>query len=355
MSSFLVSGNTLLSSYHSLINSYNIAVEMNKVKMSLDSKSRRQRCLQSQKTRKQFERSLPPSCATLIIVPLALLEHWCEQILRHLSLRHLADNDSGGSADDAQESLRGLVYLDGLGDIVDVQTPLSSLQMRGDQFLDCADQVSGYLIVITTLERCAAEGRKLSGDTTILSTTTIEAGDYGDYMHKSGLLQRRWLRLIVDEGHELTLVKKAKRTNNGTTTTTSTGDSVSDISASFGHQKLLVQATSFLHMIAAERRWIMSGTPTTGARAEEELSTLFTSLSFLRHPAILEGRIGSKANKSNTVNNNYYNNQNNSVADMGSLWRREVIEKCVKQDAASWGEVTALLQPILVRHTKVML
>ena len=38
-----------------------------------------------------IERQLLPTSATLVVVPDALLEHWCEQLRRHLNLRYFGD------------------------------------------------------------------------------------------------------------------------------------------------------------------------------------------------------------------------------------------------------------------------
>ena len=78
-----------------------------KIKCNLD---RRQRQFFSSSIgiRIKLERSLLPSAATLIIVPLVLLEHWYEQLHRHIGMLYLVNNNEG----------RGVVYLDGLGNII---------------------------------------------------------------------------------------------------------------------------------------------------------------------------------------------------------------------------------------------
>ena len=83
-----------------------------------------------------FERSLRPSAATLIVVPLALLEHWYEQVVQHVGLHYFSRYDYdeeydgvledhlGGNMDEDSASKdalvrvkhRGIVYLDGLGE-----------------------------------------------------------------------------------------------------------------------------------------------------------------------------------------------------------------------------------------------
>eukprot|EP00966_Prymnesium_polylepis_P072586 1685219-Prymnesium_polylepis.1 len=50
---------------------------------------------------------------------MALLEHWYEQLRRHVDLRALQGRPDGGGA-------RGAVWIDGLGDVADV----SDFRMR---------------------------------------------------------------------------------------------------------------------------------------------------------------------------------------------------------------------------------
>jgi len=75
-------------------------------------------------------------------------------------------------------------------------------------------------------------------------------------MHRSQLLKVRWLRLMIDEGHQL-----------------ETDNNLFD----------------FIHQVAAERRWVVSGTPVTGNEDNLDynstaLDQLQRILYFLRHP-----------------------------------------------------------------------
>ena len=86
----------------------------------------------------------------------------------------------------------------------------------------------------------------------------------GDIFRDSGaqrspLLELRWLRLVVDEGHAL------------------------------GAHSASLGAADFISEIAAERRWVLSGTPTTGDQQADDvvsdsLQQIQRLLSFLRHP-----------------------------------------------------------------------
>ncbi len=414
----------------------------------------------------KMERELWPSAATLIIVPLALLEHWYEQIMRHLNLAYFtyddsstkcestqtpttsqtstsppstaanttassSEDDSDGMAhdegdaillaagrgviaqrkaqqnkrpatgnhtleedDDAMgeqesepatpkrkskrerqrerlEALRGIVYLDGLGDIVDIVPPVSKLLLQNDTMITLPpQQLSSYLIVVTTLERCISE-KKLAMPTSQWSHVSL-----------SPLLQIRWLRLIVDEGHELGRTSlstdafdasssgstgnkqqaKKKRKSAGTAppvpsstasvTSTQTASTAAHSHGSGGSQVItstpardcqnetsislrnLSYATQFISSLAAERRWIMSGTPTTGSNSDEGLRQLFRLLIFLRHPKYT--LIGST-----------------SLQDNEMQWEKQIVKPCKIQHEDSWQEVIALLKQIMVRHTKV--
>jgi hypothetical protein len=282
----------------------------------------------------RLEKSLRPSSATHLIAPLTLIELWFEQITRHVNLRYLCGDDfkTGSSG-----LPRGVVYIDGLGDIADLSAPLPKVQAvaRGGEI--SAAEMSTYLIVITSLERCTHEYRR----------SMVQNGSA--VADRCPFLSIRWLRIVVDEGHELSplnippAAKKKKqaiaspatpatpqdplsqllsgqtpthRSNSadamsivsmitsGTTSSSSNASAASNASASaangenenegglgfdafakdraFEEQRRL--AAIFINSIAAERRWVMSGTPTRGnssAAALDQVS-LIPSLSLRR-------------------------------------------------------------------------
>lgn len=207
----------------------------------------------------RYERSLLPSAATLIVVPQNLLEHWYEQIIRHLNLEFFSSDEGAEGVGAPNRSIgRGVVYLDGLGDIVDVQSPLSKLHIK--ETIN-STYLSTYFIVVTTFERCILEDMKAS------KIMSYEDDNYK--LRDSQLLTIRWLRLIVDEGHEL-----GKKVD----TPKKKGDSHSGAPDNAHHLQ------RFVSNIAAERRWVMSGTPTSGTDTKAGLFQLHRILLFLRHP-----------------------------------------------------------------------
>ena len=270
-----------------------------------------------------LERSLHPSAATLIIVPMALLEHWFEQIKRHLSLDFLAHkvatpselkdamengwnelSTQGVDDEDTLAGRRGVVYFDGLGDILDVSAPLPRLRVGGDR--KSALELSQYLIVVTTFERCASLQQQVASQREVnryLSQRSVSATVSSSTAME--LSQVRWLRLIVDEGHEL-----------GAQSATSKGPDDA------------TPTTAFIRDIAAERRWVMSGTPTTGTKSSLALAQIQKLLVFLRHK---EWGVG---------------------VDAQASWMRLVAQPFLRQEPTAREILKICLGQIMIRHTK---
>jgi hypothetical protein len=469
-----------------------IRLEMNVVREGLDRSNRKhKRALNASplQRRIQFERSLSPSAATLIICPLALLEHWYEQISRHLNLQYFcSSNDrSGDNEEDGEEKeetggegenmdkrsrCRGVVYLDGLGDIVDVDAPLSRLRMDSSTRHHSAESVqmlSRYLIVVTTFERCAAEfqrvqdslgslseqfeaggtssssssGRSRSAASTSASVGGNVSSGATTASRGNSLLQMRWLRVVVDEGHELgkgagagvgegARRKKKKQQQRPPTGGAGAGEGADlagggagagagDVvtvnpavaaaavaaalaasaaaTAAENARNTALRVTQFVSMIAAERRWVMSGTPTTGANNLDALRQLYKLLLFLRHPCIITqptmqrsvkqtlpssasaGSLTSLASSSENVGAfasplkikveavllaNGEDTEEKTIpvsnvieegADFISekAWEKNIVQPCLAQQEVAWKTVTDILRSIMLRHTKVRL
>ena len=241
--------------------------------------------------RMRREQQLRGSSATLIIVPLSLLEHWFEQISRHLGLGYFCN-------DGEEMGMRGAVYFDCMGDIVDVTVPLRKTATTSNIGVS-VEQLSQYAIVVTTFERCAKEH-----DGFFTERGPKGCYDYNESlrpMETSVLAKIRWLRLVVDEGHELGL---------------HTSES---------------PAVAFIQSLAAERRWVCSGTPTVGTNSGRALVQLLRQLLFLRHEEF------------------------GCSVDGERRWAREVVEPFVRGSdgaLAARDKVVEMLRSLMIRHTK---
>lgn len=106
-------------------------------KAGLD-KQNRQLFINPMGKRMMLEQNLIPASTNLIIVPDALLEHWAEQIRRHIKIEVFADSINGRGCE-------GVVYIDGVGDISTARFPLNhnSSKPMLSQF-----KLANYLIVL---------------------------------------------------------------------------------------------------------------------------------------------------------------------------------------------------------------
>jgi len=84
--------------------------------------------------------------------------------------------------------------------------------------------------------------------------------------------------------------------------------------------------SAYISTLAAERRWVMTGTPITGAVSGESLVQLHHLLSFLRHPTY--GRDSSKE------------------------FLNQIVTPFLQGDQEAFDKVVALLVPIFIRHMK---
>ena len=89
-----------------------------------------------------FERNLIPCSTTLIVVPDALLEHWAEQIRRHVNLGVFVDPNENN------EGSHGVVYIDGVGDLASARFPLNHQQMS----IPSAFDLMTHMIVVVSRE-----------------------------------------------------------------------------------------------------------------------------------------------------------------------------------------------------------
>lgn len=287
---------------------------MNKIKPNFDRRSRRTLTTMSNR-RFKLEWGLYPSSATLIIVPQELLEHWREQILMHVDLRYFSSD---------YNCERGVVYFYGIGDIMDFRgQPYNSKNHRAEDSLQASD-LANYSIVVTTLELCAAEFTKHCNEA---------ASKRRDSESKrSPLHSIRWLRLIVDEGHDIG--RSNTKDNSGRSQKHTPKIQKHKRKAAKNHLKQLSEASDFILEIAAERRWIMSGTPTTGAHSDIGLEQLFHLLCFLRHPYCVSSD-GSQGKE-----------------EKWEEWKNEIIDPCLEQHPSAWEHLSKMLKSLMIRHSK---
>jgi hypothetical protein len=106
--------------------------------------------------RMKMERSLLPSSTTLVIFPNQLLEHWFQQIIQRWEFSRYTANDHTNY----NNNHRGLVYIDGIGDIVDARMPLTSTNFNQPATLPW--ELSQYHIVISCFSRCEVEYNRLA-------------------------------------------------------------------------------------------------------------------------------------------------------------------------------------------------
>ena len=148
--------------------------------------------------RLMFERDLLPCGTTLVIVPDALLEHWAEQIREHLKLESFVDR---GTDDEDGGENRGVVYIDGVGDLSTARFPLNYGRISLPSEFDLSD----YMIVVVPFVRIKQEYlRAMNGKKRRRDDVDFDLSPNGESCASSSpLLQLRWFRIVVDEGHEL--------------------------------------------------------------------------------------------------------------------------------------------------------
>mmetsp|Transcript_30569 Transcript_30569/g.64684 ORF Transcript_30569/g.64684 Transcript_30569/m.64684 type:complete len:1068 (-) Transcript_30569:106-3309(-) len=257
-----------------------------------------------------FERNLIPCSTTLIVVPDALLEHWAEQIRGHFNLGVFVDPNNGGGSN------FGVVYIDGVGDLSTARFPLNHQQMS----MPSAFDLMSHMIAVVPFSRIKQQYSNAR------KRRRAEDGiDSESYASSSPLLQLRWFRIVVDEGHEL------------------------------GENEASGDVTSFINEMGAERRWVMSGTPTTGDEDSQDftakgLDQLQRLLFFLRHEkygTLLEpmgqGEYNSKAKGGRGKRNKQ---------QAKSAWEACVKKPFLKKQGDGRKELYQVLDEVMVMHKK---
>jgi hypothetical protein len=289
---------------------------VNKFKAGFD-KSNRKFLVSDKGKRMIFERNLIPCSTTLIIVPDALLEHWADQVRRHVKLDFFSNHNIidgyGGSND-------GVVYIDGVGDLSRARFPLNH---NGAMALPSVFELVNYLMVIVPFSRIKQQYRLRKRKRKEDFLGVSNDGDY-EIDDSSPLLQLRWFRIIVDEGHEL------------------------------GENEASSDVTAFINKQAAERRWVMSGTPTTGDEDSKEfnaigLTQLQKLLLFLRHE-----KYGiTKSDKASGGAGDVAGSRRRRGKDTAeSAWDKMVKIPFLEKDEAGREELYRVLKDVMVIHKK---
>ncbi|GLE10139.1 hypothetical protein PINS_up022134 [Pythium insidiosum] len=211
------------------------------------------------------------SATTLIVVPNPLVEHWRYQIKTHVQRGMLT------------------VYVD---------------DAEGKRPMPSAEELASYDVVITSFTRLANEwkyGRPTSAleerrpDRYGFETAPMTFIDGFECRGTSALFRVHWVRIIVDEGHQLG------------------GTNVSY------HMKTA-------RLIEAEKRWVMTGTPTPNTMHSADLRHMHGLLVFLRDRPYGE------------VN--------------GEAWLKAIARPFEKNNREGYVRLLQLLNRLMMRHTK---
>ncbi|KAL7522106.1 hypothetical protein ACHAWX_006795 [Stephanocyclus meneghinianus] len=275
-----------------------------------------------------LERNLIPCSTTLVIVPDALLEHWAEQIRRHMNLEVFVDTFSLHGGDGNGVGSHSVAYIDGVGDLSTARFPLNHMQMP----LPSAFCLMGYVIVIVPFSRIKEQHtkkkRRRDGDDFNTLGTTFD-DNFESAILQSVLLQLRWFRIVVDEGHEL------------------------------GENATENDVTKFINDLAAERRWVLSGTPTTGDEDSLEfnskgLDQLQRLLMFLRHEVfgVIPSPSHADCKNYNSKSMRKGKSKHNRKNQAKSAWDRNVKIPFLNKQKSGRDELYRVLNEVMVMHKK---
>ena len=159
------------------------------------------------KKRAELHESLISSSSTLLVVPNPLLKHWEEQILSHIDFQYCSKEQ------------QHIVYYHTKKKNVQASSPALSFDLQqtlakgpfcfiddGSKELPPASILSRFTIVLTAYNRFTAEWKlgSLEHEKRALRMGDVYWGDDID-SEASPILKVHWLRLIVDEGHTVSI------------------------------------------------------------------------------------------------------------------------------------------------------
>ncbi|KAK1948543.1 putative SWI/SNF-related [Phytophthora citrophthora] len=217
-------------------------------------------------------RDMVSSSASLVVAPDALVEHWAEQIERHV----------------VHQGLK--IYVDTVE------------RMRGN--LPSAARLATFDVVIVSFSRMAKEWRLHRPASRTEKKRTVKYGfedQPARYMDGrvigdiSPLLLVHWLRIVVDEGHKL-------------------------------GGRAPTQLMQMSRLLCAERRWVMTGTPSPNTLQSTDLQYIHGLLVFLRN--LPYGRPD------------------------GHSWAKAIALPFENNEVIGFYRLQHLLSRIMIRHTK---
>ncbi len=159
------------------------------------------------KKRAELHESLISSSSTLLVVPNPLLKHWEEQILSHIDFQYCSKEQ------------QHIVYYHTKKKNIQASSPALSFDLQqtlakgpfcfiddGSKELPPASILSRFTIVLTAYNRFTAEWKlgSLEHEKRASRTGDVYWGDDLD-SEASPILKVHWLRLIVDEGHTVSI------------------------------------------------------------------------------------------------------------------------------------------------------
>ncbi|ETL90645.1 hypothetical protein L917_10714 [Phytophthora nicotianae] len=226
----------------------------------------------SSRGRSLIAEDLMSSCTTLVVAPDALVEHWAEQIDMHVvhqGLKYYVDK-----AEKIQEAL-----------------PKSK-------------KLAKYDVVIVSFSRMAKEW-KLHRPASAMEKRNVLRYGFEDQPDRyvdgslrgdvSSLLSVHWLRIVVDEGHKL-------------------------------GGRAPTQLMQMSRLLCAERRWVMTGTPSPNTLQSADLQYIQGLLVFLRCQPY--GRPD------------------------GHAWSKAIARPFQRNEVMGFYRLQHLLNRIMIRHTK---